>query len=71
MNNSFIAECRELISSMPERTGDNARLAFRLAIAIDRIENLKKMAESQRLQGFDGLTLSPLSVSWLDQPLRG
>ena len=47
MNNSFIADCTELIHSMPELTGDAARLAYRLSAAINRLEAVQKHANDQ------------------------
>lgn len=70
MNPSIIKENKELLNRLPSLTGDAARLAHRLSVTTNRLEEILSQAEAQFRAGDRHATFSKQTIQALRMGLQ-
>lgn len=68
MNKTFIDDCDSFLAELPACTGDTARLALRLSRAVNRLETIIEMAQSQFKAGNQHATFDQKTIDALNHP---
>lgn len=68
MNKTFIGDCETFLNELPASTGDTARLTLRLIQAVNRLESIVEMAQSQFKAGNQHATFDQKTIDDLNNP---